>query len=562
LDGFDDAQTQMPQLGTLVARALRRWPVDRLWLRIACRTADWPQSLAGELPRLTPDTSVVELLPLRRTDVADMAIENDGDPELFLAEIEARGVGVLAARPLTLRFLLHTFAKHAGRLPQRAGELYRDNLVAMCDEQNPDRRAATPRLVSPGDLYAVARRVAAATVFGGATAVWLGPLPCPNGEDLIGVDDLANGTEPRGSDSVVVTPSLVREVTRTPLFSGHGDTRMGWAHTTFQDFLAADWLLANELPDHQIRSLLLADDGGVRPQVRRVAAWAVALAPDRFNWLTDRDPESFVGEVDIPDPALRRVLVDRLLAVAATDQFLDRLARYAGFAHPGLADQLAPVLAEPSPARWLAIRLANDCDVTECDQALVAIALDPSAPMQERLAAGAALTWHKRAGDALLPLVLDEELRRGDHRHELLGLGLFASWPHAVSTTQALEAVTEASTRNPRALFGGFVDELVQALTADDLAAAAAWLLKNTDTEDDGVLARMRNACLKLCANHLTDPDATAAAVAAAKAQLLQHERVLNDDESLPDNARRQLAILVAHAAGLSHDRCFGVVDQ
>lgn len=554
LDGFDDAQTRIRQLGSLVAGFLSRWPIERLWLRIVCRTADWPQSLAGELSRLAPGSKVVELLPLRRTDIADMALDTQVDPELFLAAVETRGVGVLAARPLTLGFLLHTFTTSGRRLPERVGDLYRDNLLAMCDEHNSDRRTASPPPYSAGDLYAVARRIAAVTVFGGATAVWLGPIPRPTGEDLVAVDDLVGGSEPRDGDSVFVTRSMVGEVTRTPLFSGHGEARMGWAHTTFQDFLAADWLLANELPNHQVRSLVLADDGGVRPQVRRVAAWAVSLAPDQFSWLTEADPESFVGEVDIPDPSLRQVLVHRLLAAANADQLLDRAGRYSGLAHPDLANQLAPVLAQPGPGRWLAIRLANDCDVVECDQALAAIALDPEAPMHERVAAGAALTWHKRARDTLLPLVLDPELRRGDDRHQLLGVGLLASWPHALPTSQALDAVTAASTRNRRALFGGFVDELIQTLTINDLPAAVTWLMKNTDTPGDGVLARVRNACLKLCANHFNDPDAAAAAVTATKAQLLQHNRVLTDDESFPDDARRRLALLIARAADTDTD--------
>ncbi len=548
LDGFDDAQTRIPQLGTLVAGFLSRWPVDRLWLRIACRTSDWPVSLAGALPKLASASKVVELLPLRRADVAEMARGARVDPESFLAEVDARRVGVLAARPLTLEFLLHTYTKN-GQLPQRAGDLYRVNLTRMCDEHSPERRVASPRAVSPGDLYSVARWVAAGTVFDGATAVWLGPIPCPSGEDLIAVDDLAGGTEPCAGGSVSVTLPLVREVTRTPLFSGHGEAQMGWAHTTFQDFLAADWLLANRLPDHQVRSLLLADDGGVRPRFRRVAAWAVALDPGHFGWLTAADPESFVGEVDIPDPRLREVLVDRLLAIAGTNQLLsDFSTRYGGLAHPGLADQLAPVLAEPGPSRWLAIQLANACDVIECDQALVAIALDADAEISERMEAGVALTVRGRAGDALRPLVVDEELRRGDTSHQLLGLGLRASWPHAVSTKEVLDAIVVAARRNQRSSFGGFVDEVINSLTVEDLAVAAAWLVKYSEEDSDGVIGRVRNACLKLCVDHLDDPAAAAAAVTVAKVQLLRHDRILADGDTLPEEGRRQLALLIAHA--------------
>jgi hypothetical protein len=554
LDGFDDAQIRIPQLGTLVAGFLGRWPVDRLWLRIACRTSDWPMSLAGALPKLTRASSVVELLPLRRTDVAEMTRDARVDPEPFLAEVEARGVGVLAARPLTLEFLLHTYTTD-GQLPRRTSDLYRANLKRMCDEHSPERRAASPRPVSPGDLSAVARWVAAATVFSGATAVWLGPIPSPAGKELISVDDVADGTEPCAGGSVLATLSLVREVTRTPLFSGHGEAQMGWAHTTFQDFLAADWMLANRLPDHQVRSLLLADDCGVRPRFRRVAAWAVALDPDRFGWLTDADPESFVGEVDIPDPRLRQVLVERLLSVAGTNKLLgDFSTRYSGLAHPGLADQLAPVLAKSGPSRWFTIQLANDCDVIACDQALAAIALDPEAPLNERMSAGAALTWRGRAGDVLRPLVHDEELRRGDASHQLLGLGLRASWPHALSTKEVLDAVVVASKSNRRASFGGFVDEVVKSLTVDDLAAASAWLMKYKDEDGNGLIARVRDACIKLCVDHLDDPAAAVAAVAAAKVQLLHHDRILVDGEILTEHARRRLALLTAHADGPDTD--------
>jgi len=553
LDGFDDAQTRIPQLGALIAGELRRWPVERLWLRIACRTSDWPDSLAAVLRGLMPSTTAVELLPLRRSDIAMVAAERVADPERFLAAVEVRGVGALAARPLTLTFLLGAFAKD-DRLPERAGDLYRKSLLAMCDEQNPSRRVASPRTASPADIYAAARRVAAVSVFGGVTAVWLGPLPYPADEDLIAVDELTGGTEPGFGDEVSITPSIVRETLRTPLFSGRGESRLGWAHTTFQDFLAADWLLANDLAEHQVRALLLADDGGVRPQVRRVAAWAVALS-SALRWLADVDPESFAGEVDIPDPDIREMLVGQLLAAAATERLLDRYStRYSGLGHPRLADQLEPVLAEPGPARWLAVRLAADCEVGDCDPALVMIALDPAASMYERVAAGWALYRHGSAGGSLLPLVHDETLRREDRHHELLGIGLLASWPHALTTAQALEVLAEARGRNRGGTYGEFIDDLVRGLTFDDLPAAASWLWKTKDAADGDVLGRVRNACLKLCVNHLDDPDAAAAAIAVTKIQLVEHDRVLADNESLTVGARRKLALLVAQAADADTD--------
>lgn len=555
LDGFDDAQTRIPRLGVLFAGMLKRWPLDRLWLRIACRTSDWPPSLAAELLRPELGAKVVELLPLRRADVSEVASAAEIDPRLFLSEVEARNVGVLAARPLTLNFLLRSFTQAGHRLPDRAADLYRHNLLAMCDEQNPARWTASAEGASSGDLYAVARRVAAASAFGGFTAVWTGPLPVPPQEDVVALGVLAGGNEPTGAERVSITPSLVREVTRTPLFSGHGQSRMSWAHTTFQDFLAAEWMLANKLSDIQVRSLLLADDGGVRPQVRRVAAWTLVLAPERFRSLTERDPESFIGVVDIPDHDVRRILVDLLLKAAEADHILEGFSsRYDGLSHPDLGDQLAPVLAEPGAARWLAIRMTYDCDVAELDHALASIALDPAAALSERLEAGSALAWRKRAGNTLLPLVINKDLHGAEYIPALLGVGLRASWPHEVSTAQALDAITEVSAHNPDVNFGGFVHEFSQELTPADLDAAASWLVDHTDTDGGSILDIVRNACLKLCAKHLDNAGAAAAAAAAAKAQLLRHDRVWADDESFPTDTRRRLALLITDAAASDVD--------
>src|SRR5581483_7135413 len=45
LDGLDECLLRIDTVAALLAAELRKCPIDRLLLRIACRSADWPLSL-------------------------------------------------------------------------------------------------------------------------------------------------------------------------------------------------------------------------------------------------------------------------------------------------------------------------------------------------------------------------------------------------------------------------------------------------------------------------------------------------------------------------------------
>jgi len=92
LDSFDQAKARIPNLGALLASRLRRYPVDRLQLMIACRSADWPESLEVELRDIFDgEVGVYELLPLQRADVRVLAEQAGIDGQAFLDEVERSG---------------------------------------------------------------------------------------------------------------------------------------------------------------------------------------------------------------------------------------------------------------------------------------------------------------------------------------------------------------------------------------------------------------------------------------------------------------------------------------
>ena len=169
LDSLDEVRARVPHVGTLIAERVGRLPCDRLILRILCRTADWPAGLEYSLKQAFGTIDVVEILPLRQSD-AEAIAANWCDPADFIREVQRVGAGPLAARPLTLRFLAQAFGE-AGSLPERGAALYAAGVRSLCEEQNVNRRdAGLTGALSVDERVAIARRLAAATIFGNATA--------------------------------------------------------------------------------------------------------------------------------------------------------------------------------------------------------------------------------------------------------------------------------------------------------------------------------------------------------------------------------------------------------
>ena len=557
LDGVDEIAARLPSFAALAAEYLRSWPAERLLLRLSCRTADWPPRLDAAVRGLFGnDAAVVELLPLRRDDVRSL-VGDVVDGEAFLSEVDRRGVAPFAARPLTARMLAKEFAR-SGSLPDRAADIYRTALLALCDDDHD--RAGQGFAGSPSDRLAAARRIAAVTVFGSRPTVWPGSLVDREPQDA-SVDDCCGDAEPSNGSRVAVTGPLVRAALGTALFTGRGGGRLGWAHATFADYLSAQWLLANELTRPQLRSLLLADDGRLYPQVRGTAVWAVASDPAGTGWLVQCDPEAFAGSLDLPDAGLRAEVVGGLLNLAAAGALRrDWRTGYGNLAHPGLAGQVRRALASDSPdVRRLAVDLASHCSLVPVRAELVTIALDPGhLPEHERSSAALAVLHMREVepvGDGdLLPLVHDPAVRGDDPADELLGAALLASWPHALSTAEALRHVRPPQRRNFFGSYALFIGRLAQALTADDLPAALDWLQRTGDAAAEHHLAPLTNAALRLSFDRLDDPPTLLSVARYARERVSAYQPLLADDvrgdgHAIPDAARRRLALTILEDA-------------
>jgi predicted NACHT family NTPase len=246
IDSLDEALLRIDSIANLLAEELPRYPASRMSVRIACRTAVWPTgTLEPALRNIWGDAAVgvFELAPLRRCDVVSAAEAQGIDPEVFIRELYAANAVPFAIKPLTLNLLFSLFKKE-GRMPRSVAEIYRRGCLKLCEESNPSRRDAR-RLgdLSPAQRLRIASRIAATTMFANRYAVWRGPEAGVPEEDVT-LSAITGGREEGEFPAFEVTEDSVREVLDTGLFTSRGGVRMGWAHQSYAEFLAALYIKA------------------------------------------------------------------------------------------------------------------------------------------------------------------------------------------------------------------------------------------------------------------------------------------------------------------------------
>src|SRR5690606_9344782 len=156
--------------------ALGDGPLDRLRLRVACRTGELPLRFGRALVDWWGEPKSVahlELLPLTRDDVLAAARVADLDAGAFLAEVLRRDVVALATRPITLQILIDLFREQR-RLSKDRAELYRSGCAYLCREPSIARRDHRQRgALDVDQRLAIARRIAAVSVLAQKHVIFL-----------------------------------------------------------------------------------------------------------------------------------------------------------------------------------------------------------------------------------------------------------------------------------------------------------------------------------------------------------------------------------------------------
>jgi len=549
LDSLDECLLRIDNVAALPIDEFKKYPVERLYLRISCRTAEWPKSFEDELRRLWGNeaVNVNELTPLRQVDVVEAARVNGLNSNAFLDEIDRMEVVPFAIKPVTLEFLLNTY-RRTGQLPPAQAELYLQGCRLLCEETSESRRdAGLIGAFTAEQRMHVAARIATVTVFANRYAIWTdvdrGDVP----EEDITIQELCGGRERVNGDEFQVSEGAVRETLATGLFSSRGPNRMGWAHQTYAEFLAARYLVEHEMTLPQIMSLIIHPgdpDGKLVPQLHEPAAWLAGVAHDVFQKILQVDPEvllrSDVATANVKD---RAALVKALLELYDEEKSLDLdwgiHKRYRKLLYLGLVEQLRPYICNRTKGvivRRVAINVAEACKLQTLQNDLANIALDPSDSHRVREQAAYAVG---RIGDEetkakLKRLAISEA--GNDPDDQLKGCGLQAVWPAHMTAEELFAVLTPPEQQHLIGAYHMFLsDDLVQHLNPPDLPTALKWVEEQEPRHSlTDPFEKLTDAIILQAWEHLESPGVLQAFARVALSRLEHHDEIVGGHHDPP----------------------------
>ena len=548
LDSYDECLLELKKLGQLLADQLKRYKsqIGRLHLRIACRTAVWPSFLGDELKKIYGDEAfgIYQLAPLRRIDVEKAAAQNGFDSDSFLNAVRDKNVISFAIKPITLRFLLNMYRSHGTLDAKTNVDLYYNGCICLCEEPSESRVASDQQgNLNKNQRLIIAARIAAVTILSNREAVWSGIHQDEAPTQDFSIDSILGKCETYNNILFDVSDQDIKETLDTGLFSTRGENRLGWAHQSYAEFLAAWYIDHHQTPIHEISVLLFSQDQQNRrliPQLQQTAAWLAGMRQDVFDLIVESDTEALLTVDNGAREQTAKILVDHLLSDFSQGKIYDYykyIDCYHRLQHADLANQLRPYIKLMgqanttrefiSNARHAAIRIAEQCRVIEVQQDLVDLALDSNEDNYLRSSAAHAISDYGEEiyKQRLKPLALDAGSNDSDD--ELKGYALWATWPSHISAAEMFDHLTKPKQLNLTGSYKIFIySKLAPYLKPDDLPVALGWLKKRQGENDwRDPFVKLGNQIIFEASRYLMVPDILRLFVDVAFMQWESHNR-------------------------------------
>ncbi|SCX37435.1 NACHT domain-containing NTPase [Nitrosospira sp. Nsp1] len=544
LDSLDECSLTIRNVVRILASQLKVLPRDRLSLRLTCRTADWPAHFTDELRELWLSRSdaadpigIFELAPLRQKDIMCAATDRGLDGKAFSNEVQLKEIQPLASHPNTLNMLFGLFGRSAG-LPKQRSELYQLGCQMLADERNVFRKIESRHTgkLNARQRMAVAGRIAAQMVFGHRSTIWYGDAWEAETADLIERDILGNIEHADGQDFLLDSHAF-RETIECALFSGRDNNRIGFAHQSYIEFLAAWYLHSHGLDTGRILPLLLhPDDSRIPPQYAETAIWLAALDGNVFTALVETE-SLLLLRTDLSDTTDKQkaYLTATLLRTFATKAEFDRdlglRQHYRKLAHPALVDQLRPYLLDKEAyhaARNAAMEIAAACEIKELTYELISLALNQSEAHYLRLSAAHAATnlAHDSQLARLRPIAFGEA---GDDPEDRLKAAVIpALWPTYISTKEIFEVILQTQNVGCLGDFRYTPKDFVKHFSVGDLIIALQWIIDNGKNYPDFEIDHLKDTIMMEAWHKLDDPHVLSAFAEMIWSCLERYESIFN----------------------------------
>ncbi|KAA3509206.1 glycosyltransferase [Agrobacterium rosae] len=517
VDGLDEIAPSK-EVATLLAGFLDRLfethrETGRLRFIVTCRTSGWSEDFDRLFEDRWPSETLrkLALVPLDRPAIeqAIAQVEEDEQKRIDLAErLLAPQLRTLAGLPIFLKLLLARYRTGAVA-PQQPGDLLPyaiEGVLANAPEEDFEK------------LMRVVGRMAAACLFSGHPRL---SLPGARSlSDALPVSNIAGGTEPAASGPFVVTPAMMARCLHTGLFTELEPDVFEWSHRILSDFLAARYLVDHQLSAEQIFSMVavkeVAGPGGIPLQLLEMAGWVASLSPTFFDLLLERQPEVLLrAQATTLDASQQSRLASALLQRIGNDDLLEQYHQLqpllARLDHPGLAEQLRPVIAndEATPfKRRAAIDMAVASGSVELADTLIDVALDTTRDaILRHLALRAGVKLDCPFARLRLKPLLASELQ-GDDEDRLRGALLDLYWPDELSFRELLGALSVPRKLNFIGPYQLFLHRFVPPdLTSEMAADALIWLRERIDVDqrDHGQLLGVMQGIFSAVARQTAD---------------------------------------------------------
>jgi hypothetical protein len=573
LDSLDEGLLQLNTLARLLSDSLAQYSDQntRLFLRLACRTAEWPSIFEARLKNIweVEQTKVYEIAPLSMENVAIAAHNEDLDWEDFLIQVNEANAQPFAIKPVTLNLLINLVKAEKG-IPKSQILLYHQGCLQLCTNSPARQEVGRNRRLTPEQTLQIAATIAALTRFGNRSALWTS-----TDETNIPIEAISlNVLEGKRVANVTLTGDVIRETLDTGLFRSLGSNQMGWSHQTYAEFLAAYYLDINKVSlDKIMRLITHSEDNHVVPQLYETSAWLAGMRSDVLQKVMDLDPELLVrSDIGTGDNESKFRLVSKLLELFARKELLDRglFGNYLKkLNHPRLTEQLKPYLYDKEKnfyVRDFAIDFIQYCNLQEMCEPLVEIALDTNEVIDLRIAAAATVyrigeTHHKQQ---LKPLAF----AGNDPNQDLKGITLLALYPDFITPDEVFSSLLQPPSEDYIGFYSSFLspERLVEPIKSSDLQIALRWVANRPlDFKEDYRLEEVVKAIMLKAWNNLDNAETFFAFIGAAENRLANFNPIIDiSRNSLSTRNATHISFLEEFYKSVNSRRrvAFGLVTQ
>ncbi len=529
IDGLDEALLEHINF----VPKLKRWLLDHLGpdgepiflLAIACRWADWPESSVRDLASLwqADRSQYLILCPLRRTDAMRTIQHQFGDDaDTFWSQIYDHHLKPVACWPQGLLGLLEQF-QQSGRksLCDSYSQAIEDQIASQCRlTDSPDDTGRWAAALNDIDWRRrVAGRLAAAMIWSGKSRLNL--RLTTSSSEFLTAQDFKDHTElwenshksiqERDLDALVHKSCLLRRLL--------DDAAWVFGSQVHQEFLAAEWLAAQNLDEPRFKQLFGREDKGrwrVQPALGAVAAWLAGRNKPFRQIVLKHDPLVLlrIDGARIPDSE-RSEIVEALLEATEQIGVLDpaiRQAHLASLAHSRLHAQIERWLRRSDvceASKELAIEIAEKTKLEGLAPVLWELFPESTGRVQIEMAGALYRLAKASEYDEKWQSALRGEMPI-DKQGTLLGAAIelqILSGKRPV--TEALQWLVPARHFDVYGLFDSVVQSLPERLTIDDLPAVFAKLAEHPERIRDTLAMphHLHKAAFKLAIAHFERPE-------------------------------------------------------